>query len=106
MNRNEMYHILTENGLKVRRRYNHNTNGYHFRMHFDDDITGIIELGNGLYVRGFSEVALCMNEIVIISKFDDMKVNVKYDNITKVDVYKEYDEDGERVKLFPHYEKT
>lgn len=101
MNRNEMYHILWDNGLQVKS-YKKGQ-GYHFRMYYEDGTTGIIELGDGLYVRGFSEIALCMNEIVIISKYGDMKLNVKYNNITKVDVYKEYDEDGERVKLFPSH---
>ena len=73
MNRNEIFHILHRNGLKTKRIQMER--GYHIRMYFKGN-TGEIDLGC-MYVRGFDEIALCTNEIVIISKFGDMKVNVK-----------------------------
>ena len=85
MNRSEIYNDLKIAGLKVRRVTK--GYGYHIRMYYPD-MTGTIDLGC-CYVRGFDEIALCTNEIVIISRFEDMKVNVKYKYITKCDVHDE-----------------
>ena len=63
--------------------------GYYVVFRYEDYRTGFIDLGC-CYVRGFCEIALCTNEIVVISKYDDMKLNVKYKYISKVVVRDEY----------------
>lgn len=90
MNRNVLYNLFKEGGLKPF--FNRKTRGYYVRFRFENEFTrtGDIKI-NEWYIRGFSEIALCTNEIVIISKYEDMKINIKYIHIKNVELYLDED---------------
>lgn len=85
MNRNMMYNLLNETDLVSRFIYYKNRKGYHTRFRYENWEIFNIDLGC-CYVRGVCEIALCTNEIVLLSKYDGMKVNIKYSNIMKVEI--------------------
>ena len=96
MNRNVMYGILKDNGMYAIFVHNedHRT-GYHteFRLNKDKgqyDCTLTFDWG---YVRHIESIHLCMNEMVLISRYSDMKVNVKYKHIKNFEIFIESEED-------------
>ena len=91
MNRNMMYHLLKESGLKDLSIWAEDRKSYHteFRLQpHQTDCTIIFDFG---YIRHIGSVHLCTNEIVIEGKWSDLKINVKYSRIKEIEV-RVYDE--------------
>ena len=87
MNRNVMYHSLKDSDLvyRVIRR----KKGYHIIFRYENWNSFAVDLG-AIYVRGVCEIALCKDEIVLMSKYENMKVNVNYKSIENVEIMDEY----------------
>ena len=63
--------------------------GYHIIFRYENWNSFAVDLG-AIYVRGVCEIALCKDEIVLMSKYENMKVNVNYKSIEKVEIMDEY----------------
>lgn len=94
MNRNMMYEYLKEKGLYAIFVHRKDGKTYHteFRLQpHQEECTLITEWG---YIRHIYSIHLCQNEIVVESKFGDMKVNIKYSRMEKFEIQiyeKEYE---------------
>lgn len=86
MNRNVMYHLLQDAGLKDLSLWADDRKSYHteFRLQpHQSDCTAIFDFG---YVRHIESIHLCRDEIVIEGKWSDMKINVRYTKIKEFEV--------------------
>lgn len=95
MNRNVMYHYLTDLGLYSIRRWSDDRHRYHteFVMDRDSNQTDITIIFDWGYVRHVRYIWLCNSEIVIQGGLSDLKINVNYRDIEKFEVRIEYDDE-------------
>lgn len=86
MNRNVMYNYLKELGMYAV--FHRGEKGYHaeFRLNYDYDQEDATILTDWGYIRHIYSIHLCSDEIVIQSKYSDMKINMYYKDITKFEV--------------------
>jgi hypothetical protein len=92
MNRNVMYHLLKDSGMKDLTHWADDRRSYHTEFRLTDGQSDCTVLFNFGYVRHVYSIHLCSSEIVIESKWSDMKVNVNYRDIEKLEVRIEEDE--------------
>ena len=86
MNRNVMYDYLESKGMYAI--FVHHGKSYHTEFRLDKDSQSYCEvITDWGYIRNVYSIHLCTNEVVIESKFGDMKVNVKYSKMEKFEVW-------------------
>ena len=86
MNRNVMYNYLKEIGLYPIFVHHESGKSYHVEFRTQQQHTySIIETDWG-YIRRFSSIHLCTDEIVIETQIGEMKVNINYKDIKKFEV--------------------
>ena len=86
MNRNQMYEYLKSLGMYGIFRWAEDRNSYHAEfVKNNGQIDCRINTDWG-YIRHVERIHLCMNEIVIESKYSDMKINIMYKSMEKFEV--------------------
>lgn len=86
MNRNVMYDYLKEKGMYAMFIWADDRKSYHteFRLQpHQNDCYIITDWG---YIRHVQSIHLCMNEVVIVGGFGDLKVNINYKDMQKFEV--------------------
>lgn len=93
MNRNMMYEYLLSLKMYKIFRWADDRKSYHteFRLNNDENQTDCTIFTDWGFIRHVDSIHLCKNEIVIESKFSDMKINMFYRNIEKFEVKIEVD---------------
>lgn len=90
MNRSTIYEYLKSTDLYP---LYYSKTGYHIRFVLQRHQTFCrVNFGYG-FVRGVESIYLCGNELVIESKYGDMKINLYYKDIQELEVYIEEDSD-------------
>lgn len=99
MNRNQMYHYLNDIGLYKLIHRRSDKKSYHFEFvedrNSDRKVYAIVT--DWGYIRGFTSIHLCMNEIVVESDYGFAKINMFYKHMNKFEVL--FDDDPKISKL-------
>lgn len=92
MNRNMMYDYLLSVGMYKMFQWADDRKSYHveFRLNSDKGQSDCKIITDWGYIRHIHSIHLCKNEIVIESRFTDMKINMNYKDIKKFEVEIEY----------------
>ena len=90
-----MYHLLKDSGLKDLTHWADDRRSYHTEFRLQSHQSDCTVRFNFGYVRHIYSIHLCSNEIVIESKWSDMKVNVNYKDIEMIEIIVEEDDDWE-----------
>ena len=94
MNRNTMYEYLLSEGMYKIFRWADDRKSYHteFRPNKSSGQIDCKVVTDWGYIRHVEAIHLCKNELVIESRFSDMKVNIFYKEIKKFEVEIEYED--------------
>ncbi len=92
MNRNIMYEYLLSMGMYKIFRWKDDRKSYHTEFRLNEGQIDCKILTDWGYIRHVESIHLCKNELVIESRFSDMKVNMFYRNIEKFEVEIEYED--------------
>lgn len=87
MNRNQMYEYLKSCGMyPVMHRRTRKT--YHMEFRLDRNKSYEYTALNFKYgyIRNISSIYLCANEIVVVSKYEDMMINIPYKYLKEVEI--------------------
>lgn len=91
MNRNEVYEILRKELLTYSVLVN---NRPYKKLYVDRNRTELAWLiTDGVYITNFNEIYICSDEMVIRGKYEKFQVNIKYKNMTFLEVGCENNED-------------
>lgn len=85
MNRSEVYPILSEGDLNTYR-VNHNGKTY-LKLHPPKDWEWCVLRVNDSFIRDFTEVYICTNELVVRGLYDKLQINIPYRDISVLEVY-------------------
>ena len=92
MNRNQMYEYLESKGMYPI--FVRNKKGYHaeFRLNKEKNQVDCRVQTDWGYIRHIQSIHLCMKEIVLEGRIDEMKVNINYKDIRNFEVIIEVEE--------------
>ena len=86
MNRNLMYHYLKEE-VGMYPVFNHiDRKSYYTEFRLQPNQTPIHILTDWGYIKGFSSIALCVNEVVIMSMYENTRIFIEYKSIKRFEV--------------------
>ena len=84
-NRSNIFTYMNTTGLSIRKHMMER--GYYIEFYKDNNKhESVSVLTDWGYIRGVDSIALCTYEVVILSQWEDMKVNLLYRKMDKFEV--------------------